>query len=207
MGIRQSGMKHVKSVSLHAVLPSHFKTFHLKYKLRPTRAKSGVFVPKNPECWGTVGRARGRGVFFPWCQKWNNERLKIHQGKSRHLRLMATSDNLWLLYLIFGVWSSWKSTRGLVLPRRMQCVPGGSTLTFVSAKRQWGQTLNRVEVKGGVEVNILRREQRSFRDLRRSIKRSERRSEQTTAKEGTNETLSIQFYCDCFWRRMHWIYV
>ena len=39
MGIRQSGMKHVKSVSLHAVWPSHFKTFHLKYKLRPTRAK------------------------------------------------------------------------------------------------------------------------------------------------------------------------
>ena len=48
MGKREGGMKHVESVSLHAVLPSHFKTFHLKYKLRPTRAQNGVFVPKNP---------------------------------------------------------------------------------------------------------------------------------------------------------------
>ena len=45
---REGGMKHVESVSLHAVLLSHFKTFHLKYKLRPTRAQNGVFVPKNP---------------------------------------------------------------------------------------------------------------------------------------------------------------
>ena len=48
MGKREGGMKHVESVSLHAFLPSHFKSFHLKYKLRPTRAQIGVFVPKNP---------------------------------------------------------------------------------------------------------------------------------------------------------------
>ena len=70
MGKREGGMKHVESVSLHAVLPSHFKTFHLKYKLRPTRAQIGVFVPKNPffcckknsaECWGTGAG----GLSFP----------------------------------------------------------------------------------------------------------------------------------------------
>lgn len=71
-----------------------------------------------------------------------------------------------------------------VRPPEMQCVPGESALTFASAKRQWGQTLTRVEVKGGVEVKILRREQRPFRDLRKSIK-TYQRSEQTTAKEGT----------------------
>ena len=47
MGRREAG-KIVENVSLHTVLPSHFKTFHLKYINLDQQGLKSAFVLTNP---------------------------------------------------------------------------------------------------------------------------------------------------------------